>query len=215
MNPGTDDPGEERKPKRVIPLLIGLILLALICVPIAIVVALILAGPAVGNVFSQIVNQLEEEIVVEGEGYRLSYPASWHPIEEDPTICEHDEVECLLHIAPVATDGSNLNVLRFEVGPATTIEDFDDDAWAAITDHAPGVVLLSVEFTQVGDHPAAKRLFEVPPESEAAVDAYIEQVYVLGDGLLYQFTLWTPNAASLEVYGADVTQILNSFELNP
>jgi hypothetical protein len=213
MNPGTEEPGEERKPKRVVPFLIGLVLLALICVPIAVVVTLILAGPVVGNVFSQIVDQLEEGIVVEGQGYRLRYPATWHTLEEMPEICQHDKVECLLHIAPAASDGSNLNVLRFEVGTNTTIEDFDDDAWAAITGNSPEVVLLSREFIEVGEHSAAKRLFEVPPQSGSDVDAYIEQVYVLGEGVLYQFTLWTPNAASLEVYGADVSQILKSFEL--
>lgn len=208
---------EEKKRAHMTPailIILGVLLLALICLPITIIVSLALYGQAIGDVFSQIAAELEGPVMVEGEGFSLAYPANWQPIEvEEPAICQESDFDCLLHLAPLGSDGSNLNMMHYNVAPDISFEEFESLSWNAFSVQHPGTAFDSREMIEVAGRPAVRRIFQMPIEGVMAGEAHLQNVLILDGSMVYEFTLWTPSAESLDKYGQDLDDILASLKL--
>ena len=154
--------------------------------------------------------------IFEGDGFTLTYPADWQVINlNDQAACMNPGIECPLALAHPSRDGTNLNLMYFDLGEEMDAATISQQAWDAFAAGTPGADLESTQEIKVGGHPAVQRVFSAPSFNADDGQAHFIQVYVVDGTTAYQFTVWAPTAEARQEHEADMLAVIDSLTFTP
>ena len=201
------------------------VLFPIIILTVCTVCLLALIGPAVGNVFNNIIEDIEREGATEivplsvssehflGDDFSLDYPGGWELIDQSENpFCQQPGVDCLFSAGNLSGDGAEISIIRFEFIADMSIEDADEMMWSDFIANTPGVTLIEHQSFFIDDVPSALRVFSFPgvdPESLV----YLFQASTLKDDALYQVTGYADTSETFDTHIPTFEDVVESIEL--
>jgi hypothetical protein len=205
---------------------LSIVLLPLLIISISVICILALLGPAVGNVFNNIIEDIEREGATEmvplsvssehflGYDFSLDYPGGWELIDQSENpFCQQPGVDCLFSAGNLSGDGAEISLIRFEFIADMSIEEADEMMWAEFIANTPDANLIEQKISFIGDQPSSLRIYSFPAEDPES-RIFLFQASALKEDALYQFTGYADASDAFDAQISTFEDVVESIEID-
>lgn len=204
---------------------LGTILTPVVIISISLICLLALLGPAVSNVFNNIIEDIERDGAADlvplstsseqffGDDFSIEYPGNWVLIDQSENpFCQQPGVDCLISAGNLSGDGAEINLVRFEFFADMSIEEADELMWADFIAITPDVTLIEHQNLFIDELSSTLRVFSFSGEIPES-PVYLFQASTLKDDALYQFTGYADTSEAFDAQIPTFEDVVKSIKL--